>query len=73
MKVGTKMIGAWGAMIPLSYGSITEVMDGKVFIAWDDYPGSISYDIAEIDKGQMMLNGKPSGIGVYTEDQYYNL
>lgn len=72
MKVGTKMIGAWGAMIPLSYGSITEVMDGKVFIAWDDYPGSISYDIAEIDKGQMMLNGKPAGIGVYTEDEYYN-
>jgi len=72
MKVGTKMIGAWGAMIPLSYGSITEVMDGKVFIAWDDYPGSISYDIAEIDKGQMMLDGKPAGIGVYTEDEYYN-
>ena len=73
MKVGTKMIGNWGAMIPLSFGSITQVKDSEVFIAWDDMPGSVSYDLYEINKGQMMLNGKPAGIGVYTEAEYYNL
>ena len=65
MKVGTKMIGFWGAMLPLSYGSITKV-------AWDDMPGSVSYDEYEINKGQMLLDDKQVGIGVYTEDEYYN-
>ena len=26
LKVGTKMIGNWGAMIPLSYGTVTDVI-----------------------------------------------
>ncbi len=73
MKVGTKMIGNWGAMLPLSYGVITKIDFKTVFIAWDDMPGSISYGITDVDKGQMNLNGKPAGIGVYTEAEYYNL
>ncbi len=73
MKVGTKMIGNWGAMIPLSFGSITQVKGSEVFIAWDDMPGSVSYDFYEINKGQMLVDDKQVGIGVYTEDQYYNL
>ncbi len=72
MKVGTKMIGNWGATIPLSYGVITKIDLFNVFIGWDDMPGSVSYDIADIDKGQMSVNGKPVGVGVYTEDEYYN-
>ena len=72
MKLGTKMIGNWGAMEAPSYGVISQINPGKVFIAWDDFPGSVSYDISEINKGQMMLSGKPAGIGIYTEDQYYN-
>ena len=72
MKVGTKMIGFWGAMLPLSYGSITKVDGSEVFIAWDDMPGSVSYDEYEINKGQMLLDDKQVGIGDYTEDEYYN-
>ena len=42
LKVGTKMIGNWGAMIPLSYGTVTDVIrdykgvDVEVTIEWDD-------------------------------------
>ena len=71
IKIGTKMIGAWGAMEANSYGVITQIDLTKVFIAWDEFPGSVSYDISEINKGQMMLHGKPVGVGIYTEDQYY--
>ena len=57
MKIGTKMIGDYGAMEAQSYGVITQINSDKVFIAWDEFPGSISYDISEINKGQMMLYG----------------
>jgi len=70
MKIGTKIIGDYGAMEANSYGVITQINSDKVFIAWDEFPGSISYDISEINKGQMMLYGKPVGVGIYTEDQY---
>ena len=72
MKIGTKIIGDYGAMEAHRYGVITQINPGKVFIAWDEFPGSISYDISEINKGQMTLSGKPAGVGIYTEDQYYN-
>ena len=48
IKVGTKMIGNWGAMIPLSYGVVTDgVRDYKgvdvdVEITWDDSETDIS-------------------------------
>ena len=71
MKIGTKIIGDYGAMEVHRYGVITQINSDKVFIAWDEFPGSISYDISEINKGQMMLYGKPVGVGIYTEDQYY--
>jgi hypothetical protein len=70
MKIGTKLIGDYGAMEAQSYGVITQINSDKVFIAWDEFPGSISYDISEINKGQMMLYGKPVGVGIYTKDQY---
>ena len=71
MKIGTKIIVDYGAMEAHRYGVITQINSDKVFIAWDEFPGSISYDISEINKGQMMLYGKPVGVGIYTEDQYY--
>ena len=71
MKIGTKIIGDYGAMEAHRYGVITQINSDKVFIAWDEFPGSISYDISEINKGQMMLHCKPVGVGIYTEDQYY--
>ena len=42
LNVGTKMSGNWGAMIPLSYGTVTVVIrdykgvDVEVSIEWDD-------------------------------------
>jgi hypothetical protein len=66
MKVGTEMIGDWGAMIPLSYGKITKFDLFDVFIAWDDMPGSVRYKYSDINVGQ----GGGVGIGVYTKEFY---
>ena len=69
LKVGTKMIGNWGAMIPLSYGTVTDVIrdykgvDIEVTIEWDDLKEA-TYWTSEINKG--------SGIGIYTEENFYN-
>ena len=76
IKVGTKMIGNWGAMIPLSYGVVTDVVrdykgvDVEVEITWDDSETAISpaslYWTSEIDKGSN------NEIGIYTEENFYN-
>ena len=55
MKIGTKIIGDYGAMEAHRYGVITQINSDKVFIAWDEFPGSISYDISEINKGTVLL------------------
>ena len=75
LKVGTKMIGNWGAMIPLSYGTVTDVIrdykgvDVEVEITWDDSETAISpaslYWTSEIDKGSN------NEIGIYTEENWY--
>ena len=68
LKVGTKMIGNWGAMIPLSYGTVTDVnrdykgVDVEVTIDWDDLKES-TYWTKDINKGP--------GIGIYTEEKWY--
>ena len=55
LKVGTKMIGNWGAMIPLSYGTVTDVIrdykgvDVEVTIEWDDLKET-TYWTSEINK-----------------------
>ena len=69
LKVGTKMIGNWGAMIPLSYGTVTDVIrdykgvDVEVTIDWDDLKEA-TYFTTEINKGP--------GVGIYTEEKFYN-
>mgnify|MGYP003115564034 CR=1 FL=1 len=65
MKVGTKMIGNWGAMISQSYGIITKVSDADVYITWNDLDET-SCPIIEINKGQ----GNGVGVGIYTEDNF---
>ena len=68
LKVGTKMIGNWGAMIPLSYGTVTDVIrdykgvDVEVTIEWDDLKEA-TYWTKDINKGP--------GIGIYTEENWY--
>ena len=69
IKVGTKMIGNWGAMIPLSYGTVTDVIrdykgvDVEVSVDWDDLKET-TYFTTEINKGP--------GVGIYTEENFYN-
>ena len=56
LKVGTKMIGNWGAMIPLSYGTVTDVIRDykcrcEVTIEWDDLKEA-TYWTKDIKKGR---------------------
>ena len=68
LKVGTKMIGNWGAMIPLSYGTVTDVIrdykgvDVEVTSEWDDIKEA-TYWTKDINIGP--------GIGIYTEENWY--
>ena len=68
LKVGTKMIGNWGAMIPLSYGTVTDVIrdykgvDVEVTIDWDDLIEA-TYWTTEINNGTVM--------GIDTEENWY--
>ena len=68
LKVGTKMIGNWGAMIPLSYGTVTDVIrdykgvDVEVTIEWDDLKEA-TYWTKDINKGPGIgINQKRIGI-----------
>ena len=73
IEVGTKIIGNYGAMIPLSFGEVVtieslesdcETLDGKV--KWAN--GSITWIMkSEINAAV----GKLSPIGYYTEKVYY--
>ena len=66
--VSTKMIGFGGAMIPLSYGTVVDVIrdykgvDAEVTVKWDDLKEA-TYWTKDINKGP--------GIGIYTESEYY--
>ncbi len=70
IKVGDKMIGNWGAMISLSYGTVVDVIrdykgvDSEVTIKWDDL-NPATYFTSEINKG--------SGIGIFTESEFYKI
>ena len=73
VELGTKIIGNFGAMIPLSFGEVVtieslesdcETLDVKV--KWDN--GSITW-IMESEINSAV--GKLSPIGYYTEEVYY--
>ena len=69
MKIGTKIIGNYGAMIPLWYGEVVAVetfdvgpSDPEVKVRWDN--GSTTWLVTdEIDSKK--------GIGYFTEEGYY--
>ena len=79
VELGTKIIGKFGAMIPLREGEVAnlsyrgrrviinkEVTDYMVKVEWDD--GDYTWlDVSEINAAV----GKLSGIGYYTEEAYY--
>ena len=81
MNIGTKIIGNYGAMIPLWYGEVVAVetfdvgpSDPEVKVRWDN--GSTTWVVArEIierlpDGSTNAAVGSP--IGIYTEEAYYN-
>ena len=81
MNIGTKIIGNYGAMIPLWYGEVVAVetfdvgpSDPEVKVRWDN--GSTTWMFAsEIierlpDGSTNAAVGSP--IGFYTEEAYYN-
>ena len=73
VEVGTKIIGNFGALIPLAYGKVAtieslesdcETLDVKV--KWND--GSVTWMMkSEINAAV----GKLSPVGYYTEEVYY--
>ena len=81
MKIGTKIIGNYGAMIPLWYGEVVAVetfdvgpSDPEVKVRWDN-GSTTSVVTSEIierlpDGSTNAAVGSP--IGIYTEEAYYN-
>ena len=73
VEVGTKIIGNYGAMIPLSFGEVVTIdpddtgpREREVKVKWDN--GSITWMMeSEINSAV----GKLSPIGYYTEEVYY--
>ena len=73
IEVGTKIIGNFGAMIPLSFGEVVAIetfdvdpRENEVKVVWDegDYTWLMESEINA-------AVGKLSPIGYYTEEVYY--
>ena len=71
MELGTKIIGNYGAMIPLSFGEVDDIAfetfaNPEVKVKWEN--GSHTWMLmSEINDAV----GKLSPIGHYTEEVYY--
>ena len=80
IEVGTKIIGNFGAMIPLSFGEVVTIetfdvgpRENEVKVVWDegDYTWLME---SEIDAAVGKLSPKAAAllpIGYYTEEVYY--
>ena len=73
ITLGTKIIGNYGAMIPLWEGEVVAVATfdvglttPEVKVRWDN--GSTTWMVASEINAAI---GKLSGIGIYTEEGYY--
>ena len=69
MKLGTKIIGNYGAMIPLDFGEVVMVgnFSPEIKVKWEDGKKSTWLSLSEINDAV----GKLSPIGYYTEEAYY--
>jgi len=62
IEVGSKVIGDWGAMHSLSYGTVASIADLVVEVVWDDLsPGY--YRISEI--GGKYYSQTSNRVGIY--------
>jgi len=73
VELGTKIIGNFGAMIPLSFGEVVTIesfevgpREREVIVKWDNGPTTRMME-SEINAAV----GKLSPIGYYTEEVYY--
>ena len=73
VELGTKIIGNFGAMIPLSFGEVVTIesfdvgpREREVIVKWDNGPPTRMME-SEINAAV----GKLSPIGYYTEEVYY--
>ena len=73
VELGTKIIGNFGAMIPLSFGEVVTIetfdvgpRENEVIVKWDNGPTTRMME-SEINAAV----GKLSPIGYYTEEVYY--
>ena len=73
VELGTKIIGNFGAMIPLSFGEVVTIesfevgpREREVIVKWDNGPTTRMME-SEINSAV----GKLSPIGYYTEEVYY--
>jgi len=70
IEIGTKLEGNWGAMIPVSYGTVTGIIKSvngvtipsTAVVEWDDLP------MENVKFASIGLAGK-SGIGVTISDE----
>ena len=77
MKIGTKIVGNYGAMIPLSFGEIVKVdkktkLNGGygIDVKWSN--GSITKMMtSEVCTLELLPERGLSPIGYYTEEAYY--
>lgn len=60
IKVGSNVIGNWGAMFPWSYGKITKIENEDAYISWDD-----EEDGESIENVSKFNFGPVQGIGLY--------
>ena len=75
IEVGTKIIGNFGAMIPLWEGTVTGIIKSvngvtiptSAIMKWDD--GSTTTILQSEIESAPSVNGSP--IGYYTEEGYY--
>ena len=70
MKLGTKIIGNFGAMIPLWYGEVVKV--DKTTKLCGDYAIDVKWDNGSVKKMMRSeLIPNDNGIGYMTEEVYY--
>lgn len=66
MKIGTKIVAQYGAMIPTVYGTVTEIdNECNVIVFKDDYDGKLFACTTESIKDIMELEKDTYQVGVF--------
>ena len=73
MKLGTKIIGNYGAMIPLDFGEVVMIgnFSPEIKVKWEDGKKSSWLNVSEVCTLELLPERGLSPIGYYTEEAYY--